>query len=136
MSYLVKLRPNDRIEKIENCFADILQRNCDVHIVTSDGIIVETHKTLLCLFSVTLRDFLDSLDKEVQIVSVPFKHDVIKSLLDILTNGSTELENKGRVTDVSSCGECLGLKFANLHFERKDHTEQKDVNSEDSKEDW
>merc|ERR1719186_2431213 len=123
MAYRIEFDEVEYIDMLKPVFANVMNEEADIFIVTVDGDTIETHKILLSLFSRTLASIISvhPLGERVQGISVPVKTETVRSLVKLLEEGIVFVEDKDELSDVALCGQVLGIDLTNLAIVDQKH---------------
>ena len=126
MAYRIEFDEVEYVDMLKPVFANVMNEEADIFIVTADGDTIETHKILLSLFSRSLASIISVHPLGgVQGISVPVKTETVRSLVKLLEEGIVFVEDKDDLSDVAFCG----IDLTNLaivdqkHFDDIKHEE-------------
>ena len=120
MSYKVEITKDAFEESLRGTLADWSKQDPDVHLVSSEGYRVFSHRVLLSLYSSHLQRILNDpvllFSPQPASISVPASASSISTLLKMLTSGKVETHNK---EDIKETADALGINIKNYIVENK-----------------
>merc|ERR1712218_446449 len=120
MSYKVEITKDAFEESLKGTLADWSKQDTDVHLVSSEGYRVFSHRVLLSLYSSQLQLILNDpvllFSPQPASISVPASASSISTLLTMLTSGKVETGGRGVGDDVAEAAAILGIKMSNIQM--------------------
>ena len=105
---------------MKGTLADWSKQDPDVHLVSSEGYRIFSHRVLLSLYSSQLQRILNDpvllFSPQPASISVPASASSISTLLNMLTNGKVETGGRGVGDDVAEAAAILGIKMSNIQM--------------------
>ena len=121
MSYKVEITKDAFEVSLRGTLADWSKQDPDVHLVSSEGYRVFSHRVLLSLYSSQLQRILNDpvllFSPQPASISVPASASSISTLLKMLTSGKVGTGDRGVAEDVKEAARSLGIVLKNCRVE-------------------
>jgi len=132
MEYLIENQEESHKDAILQTFQNWTEKEPDVHLISSEGTILQTHKVILALYSAVLSSALnDNSSAVLPSISIPASTDTLENLVRILTTGISISYNKGDLKDVVNTAEGLGIDLLNIQIGAKGTAGQTKLQTDD-----
>ena len=120
MSYKVEITGEEHSATLSGTLSEWSRQDHDVHLISSEGHRIFSHRVLLSLYSSQLQRILNDpvllFSPQPASISVPASASSISTLLKMLTSGKVETHNK---EDIKETADALGINIKNYIVENK-----------------
>ena len=120
MSYKVEITEEEHSATLSGTLSEWSRQDHDVHLISTEGHRIFSHRVLLSLYSSQLQRILNDpvllFSPQPASISVPASASSISTLLKMLTSGKVETHNK---EDIKETADALGINIKNYIVENK-----------------
>ena len=120
MSYKVEITEEEHSATLSGTLSEWSRQDHDVHLISTEGHRIFSHRVLLSLYSSQLQRILNDpvllFSPQPASISVPASASSISTLLKMLTSGKVETGGRGVGDDVAEAAAILGIKMSNIQM--------------------
>ena len=121
MSYKVEITEEEHSATLSGTLSEWSRQDHDVHLISSEGHRIFSHRVLLSLYSSQLQRILNDpvllFSPQPASISVPASASSISTLLKMLTSGKVGTSDRGVAEDVKEAARSLGIVLKNCRVE-------------------